>query len=303
MRIIEDIKSERDRIQACIDKYGRTPDHNLDWFLFCADKGEPRIFMWDEEYAVFVYENKKDGSLVLFSDPLAPEEQNERILKETIDFALLSHNKILILDVRDYSHDTIKNLYPDEYKFDYDIVWPVVNVVLFNSELPGSSFKSIRNALNKFRREHSVEVKTAESVDSKELNKIVERWHDNRLKAGIEELYPLRYHNMADANFRGTKSARVMFIDGKAVGFNAGWEMPNNSNQWSATIGLHDFSVKDLGLALLAEDLEWIKNAGYKTCDLGGTDPQALRFKTQFFPGGYNKYKTYSFFVEKLQNF
>lgn len=92
-----------------------------------------------------------------------------------------------------------------------------------------------------------------------------------------------------------------MIVDGKVVGFNAGWETPNNPKEWSAAIGLHDFSIKDLGIALLMEDLRWIKDAGYKTCDLEGSDPPALRFKTQFFPAGHKSYKTYTFWLDKKQ--
>jgi len=92
--------------------------------------------------------------------------------------------------------------------------------------------------------------------------------------------------------------ARKALVDGRPVGFNAGWETPNNSSEWSASIGIHDYSVHDLGVALMYEDLVWIKNAGYKTCDLEGSDASALHFKTQFFDS-FTTYKTYTFYVNK----
>ena len=299
MRIIENPLEERELIEAAIKKYGYTPDHNFDWLMYCSDEGNPRAAVWKDGYAVWCYQNSNNWIVV--SDPIAPADKHKEILDEFIKTIFsLGGRSIIFLDLRDEVNNIVKSSYSDDYKFDYDIIWPVVDMSKFDSDLAGGHFKEIRNALNKFNREHKVEIKKANSVDKNYLHGIVDRWLDNRTKAGIEELFSGRYHNMIDGNFRGTGSARVMFVDGKAVGFNAGWETPNNSNEWSAAIGLHDFSIQDLGLALLMEDLVWIKNAGYKTCDLEGSDPQALRFKTQFFPAGYNSYKTYTFWLADL---
>ncbi|OGN15215.1 MAG: hypothetical protein A3J47_03565 [Candidatus Yanofskybacteria bacterium RIFCSPHIGHO2_02_FULL_43_22] len=294
MRIVENPVEERELIESIMKKHGHTPDHNFDWLMYCSDEGEPKTAIWDDGYAVWYYKNK--NGLVAVSDPIAPINKYQEVIGEFLKTLFDPDRRIRFLDLRDEAHDIIRNLYTDNYKFDYDIVWPVVDMNLFDPELPGGHFKDIRNALSKFNREHGIEIKDATSVDRKGLHGIVDRWLDDRKKAGIEELYPGRYHNMIDGSFRGTKSARAMFVDGKAVGFNAGWETPNNTSQWSAAIGLHDFSIKDLGLALLMEDLVWIKNAGYKTCDLEGSDPQALRFKTQFFLK-FDTYKTYTFWL------
>jgi len=295
MRIVDNPSQERELVEDCIKQYGHTPDHNFDWLMYCSDEGEPKAAVWDNGYTIWYYKNK-DG-LIAVSDPIAPINKYQEVIGEFLKTLFEPDRRIIFLDLRDEAHDIIRNLYPTNYKFDYDIVWPVANMNLFDSELPGGHFKEIRNALSKFNREHKVEIKDANLIDKNDLHGIVDRWLDDRKKAGIEELYPGRYHNMIDGSFRGTKSARAMFVDGKAVGFNAGWETPNNSGEWSAAIGLHDFSIKDLGLALLMEDLVWIKNAGYKTCDLEGSDPPALRFKTQFFPEGYKTYKTYTFWL------
>ncbi len=297
MRIVESPIEERELIESIMKKHGHTPDHNFDWLMYCADEGEPKTAIWDDGYIIWYY--KKKNGLVVISDPIAPMNKYQEVIGEFLGTLFGPAKRIKFLDLRDEARDITRNLYPDNYKFDYDIVWPVVDMSLFDPELPGGHFKDIRNALNKFSREHKIDIKKITPVDRTDLHGIVDRWLDNRTKSGIKELFPSRYHNMIDGGFKGTDSARVMFIDGEAVGFNAGWGTPNNSNEWSAAIGLHDFSVKDLGLALLMEDLEWIKNAGYKTCDLEGSDPQALRFKTQFFPAGYKSYKTYTFWLTK----
>ncbi|HEY9584056.1 MAG TPA: phosphatidylglycerol lysyltransferase domain-containing protein [Candidatus Paceibacterota bacterium] len=296
MRIVENPVEERELIESIMKKHGHTPDHNFDWLMYCSDEGEPRVAIWDAGYAIWYYKNR--NGLVAVSDPIAPVNKYQEVVAEFLKTFFDPEKQIRFLDLRDEAHDIVRNLYTDNYKFDYDIVWPVVDMHLFDPELPGGHFKDIRNALSKFNREHGVGIKDANLVDKNDLHGIVDRWLDDRTKAGIEELFPVRYHNMIDGNFRGTKSARVMFVDGKAVGFNAGWETPNKPNEWSAAIGIHDFSVKDLGVVLFVEDLNWIKNAGYKTCDLEGSDPQALWFKTQFF-SKFNTYKTYTFWLTK----
>lgn len=300
MRIIENPERERELIENSIKKYGRTSDHNFNWLMYCADEGSPRVAVWDDGYAgyaVWCYQNHNNW--IILSDPIASVDQHREILSELANYLFNSGaNKITFVDVRDAVHDIIRNLYPGNYKFDYDIVWPLVDMSSFDPELPGGHFKDIRNALHKFNKEHKVEIKEVNLVDKQELHGIVDRWMDARTKAGIEELYPGRYRNAIEGGFKGTDSARVMFVDGKAVGFNGGWETPNNSEEWSAAIGLHDFSIKDLGVALLMEDLVWIKDSGYKKCDLEGSDPPALHFKTQFF-SQFDTYKTYTFWLNK----
>ncbi len=298
MKIYDDVDKERNRIETSIKKFGHSPDHNFDWLKYCSDEGTPSIAIWEDGSVVWFYVNKSKKEWVILSDPIVSLKVQKNILKELPDYILNHKSTICFLDVRDGVHDFIRSRYPDKYKFDYEIIWPVVDMTLFDPTLPGRHFKEIRNALSKINREHKIEVVPITSPPKKELHDIVDRWTENRVKAGIEELYPNRYHNMIDGDFKGTKSARVMTIDGHLVGFNAGWETPNNSSEWSAAIGIHDYSVKDLGIALLHEDLVWIKNAGYKTCDLEGSEVPALKFKTQFFTE-YKTYKTYTFYVKK----
>src|SRR3989338_1581048 len=116
MKIIEDINSERDRIQACIDKYGHTPDHNFDWLMYCADEGEPKTAIWDDGYAIWYYKNK--NGLVAVSDPIAPASKYREVLSEFLKTLFTSEKRIRFMDLRDEARDIIQNLYPDNYKFD-----------------------------------------------------------------------------------------------------------------------------------------------------------------------------------------
>ena len=98
-------------------------------------------------------------------------------------------------------------------------------------------------------------------------------------------------------NFRGFVTSRVMVADGRPVGFNAGYEVPNRPGRFAGIIGLHDYSIKDLGTILWLEDLDWIKNAGYKELDMQGSEPEDLRTKIQF--GAIIERKTDTFSITR----
>ncbi|HAU07972.1 MAG TPA: hypothetical protein DCS06_03280 [Candidatus Yanofskybacteria bacterium] len=296
VRIIDNVEEERELIESSISKFGYSPDHNFDWLKSCSNDGSPAFVVWKDGEGVWFYVNKKTNQHVIVADPIAPTNVQDKILKELCDYVLGQSMTIYFLDVRESVQDfAIKN-YRDKFKPDYEIVWPVVDMATWNPELPGSHFKELRNALSKFNREHAVKISETSELSKKDLHDIVDRWFASRARVGIAVL-PERYHDMIDNNFGGTKSSRVMIVDNKPVGFNAGWETSNNPSEWSASIGIHDYSIKDLGVALLYEDLVWIKNAGYKSCDLEGSDSQALRFKTQFF-NKFETYKTYTFYIK-----
>ena len=295
MRIIENPKKEEKLVRKIIEKHGHTPDHNFDWFMYCADEGNPQIAVFEDKYLILGFANKKEW--IIFSDPVAPTEIHRNLVDEIVEYLLGKNTeKIYFLDTRESINSFCKEKYFPYYVFDYELTWPVFNMEKFNPLLPGGHFKSIRNAKNKFYKENEVKIVPTSSVNQNDLHEIVDRWKEHRARAGIEEIFQNRYHKMIDNNFAGTKSARVMVVNDHAVGFNAGWKTPNTPNDYSAAIGIHDFSVKDLGLALLLEDLEWVKKAGYKTCDLEGSDPAPLKFKMQFLPEKI--YKTYSFYLK-----
>lgn len=299
MRIIENPQTENVLIKEIIKNHGHTPDHNFDWLMCCADEGEPQIAIFEEKYLIWCFVNEQEW--IIYTDPVAPIEMHQKLLEQLMEY-LVSKNidKILFLDVREHINSFYKEKYSKIYLLDYELVWPILNMENFDLLLTGGHFKSIRNAKNKFFRENNVEIISALSTDKKDLHEVVDRWQKHRVEAGIKEIFPNRYHKMIDNNFLGVKSARVMAVNGKIVGFNAGWETPNKTGDFSAAIGIHDFSIKDLGLILLLEDLEWIKKAGYKTCDLEGSENTALKFKMQFLPE--KTYKTYTFYLDSTSS-
>lgn len=296
IQISEKPENNREIIEKSIKKYGYTPDHNFDWFINFNDIGNPKAAL-DKEYVIFCYFNNQKNIWAICSDPIAPQKIKIEFLANLINYLLSKNpNKIFFLDVREEIKKFCEQKYKNLYIFNYELIWPILNMKKFDPLLGGSHLKSIRNAKNKFYKEHNIEILPVKSVEKNGLHHIVEMWHKQRLNAGIEELYANKYHNLINNNFSGCKSARVMKADNKLVGFNAGWDTPNTPGDYSAVVGIHDFTIKDLGVVLLLEDLEWIKKAGYKTCDLGGSEEGGpLKFKMQFRPERI--YKTYSFIL------
>jgi hypothetical protein len=101
------------------------------------------------------------------------------------------------------------------------------------------------------------------------------------------------YHHAIDGNFEGMDEARVFMVDGSAAGINAGWMIPN-SDRFYGAVGVHDYSVDDLGAALYLEDLVWLKGHGYHEADMGGSEKSLLAFKNKFSPESFYKNDVFS---------
>ncbi len=171
-----------------------------------------------------------------------------------------------------------------------------MNMKKYDPLLPGKHFKSIRNAKNKFYNEHKISIENTINVPEESLYKIVNGWRSKREHG--DHAYYYRYQLMIKRGFWGMKTARVLIADGIPVGFNAGWEISNRPKEFYAAVGIHDYSLRDLGLILYLEDLEWIKNNGYKAANMGGIEEGGgLDFKNQFLPE--SSYKTYTFSIVK----
>ena len=90
----------------------------------------------------------------------------------------------------------------------------------------------------------------------------------------------------------------MIVVDGRPIGFNAGYGIPNHEKRFAGAIGLHDYSVRDIGIILYLEDLDWVKNAGYKEMDLQWVEYEwEIKVKTQF--GAIIERKTDTFSITK----
>ena len=89
-----------------------------------------------------------------------------------------------------------------------------------------------------------------------------------------------------------------MVVDGRPIGFNAGYEVPNMPDRFAGIIGIHDYSFKDLGTILWLEDLDWIKkNTKYKIYDMQGDEGGGLDSKIRI--GGRIERKTDTFSIRR----
>lgn len=301
MKFYENIEVERDRIQSCINKFGWTSDHNLDWWTCSAINPDslPVFVQWPDGSGLLAHHSKNEWRI--WSDPVSLEkDMAERI--EEFGLEIFKDKNIKVLwcgDVSDKIYSELKNnkslKVNDIY---YSLQWPVLNMLKYDVSLSGGHFKRIRNAKNKFYREHKVKVlKTSELVQG-DLLRIVDDWFKEVIKKQKEDVYDLRYRLIIKNNFRSFTTARVMIVDGRPVGFNAGYEVPNHAGKFTSVIGMHDYSLKDLGVALYLEDLDWVKTAGYKEFDLQGTEYEwEIRVKTQY--GAVVERKTDTFSIKK----
>ena len=308
MKFYENIESERDRIESCIKKFGHTSDHNLDWWL-CAlvtPDAVPVFVQWPNVSGLLTYRCANEWHI--WSDPLSLEPEMVSRIEEFCSYSLEDKNikEVWCDDVADLIYPALasKGGTSPELKnkqslklndIYFSLLWPVLDMVKYDPSLPGGHFKDIRNAKNKFYREHQIKILNAGDVAKEDLYRIIDDWYGEVIKKqNKEDVFDLKYKMAIKNNFRGFITSRVMIVDGRPIGFNAGYEAPNYPSRFAGIIGLHDYSIKDLGTVLWLEDLDWIKNAGYKELDMQGSEPEDLKTKTQFGAAVERKTDTFS---------
>lgn len=292
----------RQLIEDAIQNFGYAPEHNVYWFENGAeDEQKPYFVTFDDGDGMFAY--KEDNIWYTLSDPIAPKKDCAKRINEFARkvFADASIDKIVV-EYNTEIRKELSTLLAPEYKvkaINYTLVWPVTDMSKFDPELPGKKWKSIRNARNRFYREHDVIVKDIKDVSKDNLHSVINRWEDGRGQADGSRgdiTYSDSFHSMVDSGFPGCDGARAMFVDGAVVGFNAGWVIPNSETYYGA-IGLHDYSVQDLGQMLYLEDLVWIKKCGYPKTDMAGGEKELTSFKNHFHPDYW--YKTHAFSIAR----
>lgn len=300
MQVITDLSSCHDKIREVLNTHGYASEHVLGWMTSVVNAGEEEFFfVWPDNSGIVVHGEKKEGELFVFSEPMLPPDLFSSRVIECLDylFTTLPWLKKVWFELR-YAqrHDLLRAL-PDRFHanpINYTLTWPVVNMDNFDPALPGGHWKSMRNARNKFYREHQVEIKDARGVPKEELLAVVEKW--KKMRRAHDHAYVYMYTRMIDKGFPDTESARAMIVDGVVRGINAGWRIPNSQDYYGA-IGLHDYSIQDLGLILFLEDMVWIKEHGFTYVDMGGTEKGGTQYKNQFLPERW--YKTFIFSVVK----
>jgi hypothetical protein len=294
-----DISGERSRIEQAIKKYGYAPEHHFDWYQYCRDAADENIFVESDRGALLTVKSNLGKEYYVFSSPLASPENRALLLLEYLDHVLNipGVRKVWLELEAPLRHEFLKTLplHLKARKINYTLTWPIMGLRDLDPEYPGGSYKSMRKEKNKFYREHAVAVHDAKMYEDRAaIRGIIDRWAVAR--PTNDKVWSARYYNTIENNFAGMDEARVFTVDGKAVGINAGWRIPG-SQRFYGGIGIHDYSLEDLGMVLYWEDISWLKNRGYDEVDMGGTWGTAMNFKNKFTPASY--YKTFIFSIGK----
>lgn len=299
LRFFEDTVAERERIEHAIKKFGCAAEHNYFWYQYYQHYYYPpqrNIFVEGDTGALMTAYDEVDQNYFVVFDPLAGPEHQGPLLAEYIHhiFSTTAAEKIWFQLARSSRPKFLESL-SDDYRacrIYYTLFTPVYDLVTFNPELPGGHYKTLRKEMHRFYREHQVAVEDARTYpDSDALRAVVDNWKKNRLHR--DRAMTGVYYEMIAARFEGMDEARVFIVDGKPVGFNAGWKIPNSSRFYGG-VGIHDYSLEDLGSMLYLEDLVWLKKRGYQEVDMGGTEKSALPFKNKFSPQSFYKMDIFS---------
>ena len=299
MQLVPILPDSRERIQECVNKFGHTSDHNMDWFIdsVITSEGEPVFVQWPDGTGLLAHHYPDEWRI--WSDPLCSESEMAQRISEfaTKVFEDKNIRNVWCDDVSDLIYPALRENGLNLEPIYYSLFWPVLDLSKFSPALPGGHFKEMRNAKNKFYKEHKLEVADAKEFSKEKLRKIIYDWKQF-LPQNKEDIYDLRYHNTIEHNFRGFVTSRVLIVDGIPVGINAGYDVPNKPGRFAGIIGIHDYSVRDIGIVFYLEDLEWMKNSGYAEVDLQGSEEdEGLEFKLRF--GARVERKTDTFCIKK----
>ena len=231
MRLFEaDNRNTKEQIEACIRNFGWAPEHHAVWYGCCGNMFRPQADQKEQKKDVAVFFDRGYGLLTkqhygatfhteVFSEPLAPIDARPAIMHQYAIYALetLGAKKVIFELCTETRDDFLRSL-PSRLKARapaYTMTWPVVNLDVFDLGLPGKHFRNLRNAKNKFYREHSVLLEDAKNMDGGDLHAIVEHWRISR--KGKDRTSYQKYHNIIEVNFEGCEDASLLRVDGRAV--------------------------------------------------------------------------------------
>jgi hypothetical protein len=254
---------------------------------------------FDNGEGLLTIEERDKKRITVFSSPIASPSRRAKIIIEYLEkiFELLEIEKV-IFELESFLYKEVLGGLPKNLKaraINYTLTWPVYNLKNLDASLAGGHWKTLRKAKNKFYENYLVSVADAKTYQDKEsLRLIINEWRKKR--GGSDRSHFSAYNNFIEGDFRGADEARVFIVNNKAVGINAGWLIPN-SNRFYGALGIHNYSLPDLGDVLYLEDLLWLKEHGYKEADMGGGEGALTSFKSKFYPESF--YKTNIFSVVK----
>ena len=297
--VYRDFKEFRPRAEVCIATYGWTAEHNLECFLHTLEDGGRCIFLETAEgYGLLVHVYDQKGEWVLFSEPLAPENVRSILISEFLEYAFsFGDTQTVWVELTEKTRNELLVRMPRAFRARKSVetlFWPTLNLQELDPLFSGPQFKSLRNAENRFLREHTMSVVDACTQSAASLHGVVDAWGKNR--AGSDRAYRTHYQALIADGFAGTDIAQVLLVDGKAEAFFAGWSIPT-SNGFYLGVALHSYAYWGLGEMLFLVGLRLAKEARYGFIDLGGSGEALLSFKEKF--GTSAQYRTDRFSVAR----
>ena len=304
MQVFYNASSFTDKIQSSINKFGCEPESNLFYYLnYKSKKNELVLFDFGDDCIALAEFSKSSGTWSLMpASILSPESCKLNILLDFINYCLMeAKGKKVYVEIKEALYKDLKEKYKTAAfnlnisKINCTYYWPVIDLELWDSSLSSSFWYRLRKIKNQFYRRNLV--KTVLAVDSpkKELKNIVSEWKN--LRKGKDKCYNRLYLNFIDDNFSGTDFATVIYVNDKPSSITAGWKI-QNTNSFYLSILLHNYCVTGLGEISYLECLNKLKDAGYKSVDLGGSYKNLLLFKEKFNP--HSIYKTVEFSIVKV---
>lgn len=295
MEIIEDIPGNEDILLDSIKKYGSAPEHNFWYFLNIEDSnGKCRFFRFNGNIGIMA-QFYKNGSCEMVSEVLAPENKKAGIFQEFLQCALskMKQKKAFVFVPTDFRNEINAMARDGNYRLSRQRTYhsPIFSLEKLDERLPGKSWKKIRNIRNSFYKKNKVEVLPSNEVSKKLLVNIVLEWKKNKNSYGRADF--TKYLNFIENDFRGTKHARTLIVNGKPSTITAGWSIPNRDVYYSA-IGIHDYGCSHLGEIVNLDDLLFLKSKGNRQVNFGTSDKPLLSFKKKFNPDLMLKYHYFS---------
>lgn len=296
MKIITDIKKEEPAIRKSINAYGCLAQHQFELFLNYGTKNETCTFLdFADQKGIMGYQNNTTWKIL--NDPLCKEDEKLSIVKEAVDFIFKEQKakKIIMEDItedlRKKIQDGLKDKDISVLRPSYSLFWPLVDLKSFSEDMPGKEWKKFRKFKNKFFRENTVVFKGIKEVDKKELSDLITRWIENR--HDNDRVHSIQYFKFVENNFEGFDLLRIMEVNGKICSVYGGWKIPNSKNYYSF-LGIHDYSVRDIGEVSYLDELVEVKKMGCEFLDLGGIEKEHLGFKMKFHPAQIYRTDTFS---------
>lgn len=296
-----DALDNKELIGRIISIRGNSTEHSYHNYVYSCDLGEvPVFFKISDSEGILAFYYPKGSSYRIFSDILAERRDWLKYLVRFFDHVKsLGAKKVEMetdIGFRSELAACLKEL--GRYKagrVTLTFTWPTFEMSRWDGDLmQGKDWKDIRYYWNKYFRDHKVEFKTADEVDSMALKELVLKWKKQR--TGKRVTFYRYYLNAIANGFEGFNT-RIMVVDDKVAAMTAGFKVPNKNYYYSA-IGIYSRDIERTGEVCNMDDLMQLKKQGYETVDFGGGEGSLTEFKQKFRPTGSYQTVFYSILLK-----